>query len=190
MKDGTCMTNASQTPPNIPGGVSPQDIFTILGLQDLPEEEKKALLGKLEQVIQERAIHMIVSQLTDDQCKDLNDKMDQGMDQTQVIEYLRGTIPGLDDRIRNLVEEFRDELLLEVDDIRQEIASGKTPSTIPVKQRQQLQIQIGTLKKRLEDIETQMRQAHHQGNQQLFDSLQEERKKTFEMIQRAEKQLG
>lgn len=119
-------------PPSGTAGLPPQDIFQILGLQDLPEEEKKLLLEKLEQVIQEQVIHLIVSQLSDEQCQDLNEKMDQGMNQWQVIEYLKGKIPDLDQQIRQLVETFRDDLLAEVDDIRKEIAQGKTPSPHPV----------------------------------------------------------
>ncbi|GEM_PF-3356591 len=171
------------------GFAAPQDIFSILGLQDLPEKEKKVLLEKLERVIQERAIHMIVSQLTDDQCKDLNDKMDQGLDQSQVIDYLRGTIPDLDEKIRGLVEEFRDELLLEVDDIRGELASGKTPSTLPIKHRQQLEKQLDELKKHMTEIERQMRQAMQTQNNAAFATLQEARQKTHEQIVTIERQL-
>ncbi|MEI6221272.1 MAG: hypothetical protein WCP97_00740 [bacterium] len=125
----------SGQPPAGASGIPPADIFGMLGLEDLPENEKKVLLEKLEKVIQEQVIHLIVTQLTDEQCQDLNEKMDQGLNQMQVIEYLRGTIPNLEDQIRKLVEDFREDLLVEVDDIRKELASGKKPSSQPVSKR-------------------------------------------------------
>ncbi len=117
------------------GGLPPADIFSILGLTDLPDNEKMMLLQKIEKIIQEQVIHLIVTQLSDDQCKELNEKMDKGMNQWEVIEFLRTKIPNLDEQIRKLVFDFKDDLIAEVDDIKKSLASGKTPSPNPVTDR-------------------------------------------------------
>lgn len=184
------MTQSSQTPqdPNQnphPGeqdnngmGLPPQDIFSILGLQDLPEDEKKVLLEKLEKVIQEQVIHLIVTQLSDDQCKDLNEKMDSGMDQMQVIEYLRDKIPNLEDQIRKLVEDFKEDLLAEVDDIRGQLADGKTPSPNPVTKRFQQgytqSAKLAALPQEVKDHLDQLNQLIEQAtSDQNYDQLME-----------------
>lgn len=149
-----------------------ENIFKLLGLEDLPELEKNKILAKMEETIREKVIYLVVTQLSDEECEELNSKMDQGLDQAGVIADLQEKIPDLQAKIRELIENFKKELIEEVATIKKELVKTESEIKQNLSDKQAKQQKYQQLK----DIERRMQQAAKEEDFDKVLRLMEERK--------------
>lgn len=88
------------------------NLLSQLGLSSLSEEEKKDILSKLAEALQNRITLKIMDSLSDEQRVEMNKVIAQG-DDNKVNEYIKSSVPHLDSLVRDEYEKFKSELLAE-----------------------------------------------------------------------------
>ncbi len=145
-----------------------QDIFKLLGLELLPTEEKIKLLQKLEVAAREQVINLILEQLSDKDCRDLDALLKGGAKEEDILVFLRERISNLDDLVKQRIDIFKSELVKEVQSIRkeiQDIQDNIAQSAEDAKQSTGKQ----TLREELKQIEREIQEALKKGD---FDAMQ------------------
>lgn len=65
-----------------------KDIFTLLGLENAPEQTKKEILANMTATINNRVLARVLDQLDDNELKEYEDLLDRQEDQ-KIIDYLK-----------------------------------------------------------------------------------------------------
>ena len=84
------------------------DLVKELGLDSLPEERKAALIDQMTEVLESRISLEVLSILTEEEKKELDQVLDSGGD---MIEFLRSKIPNFDLMVAETIANFKKEML-------------------------------------------------------------------------------
>ena len=84
------------------------DLIKELGLDSLPEERKAALIDQMTEVLESRISLEVLSILTEEEKKELDQVLDSGGD---MIEFLRSKIPNFDLMVAETIANFKKEML-------------------------------------------------------------------------------
>ncbi|KKU74588.1 MAG: hypothetical protein UY01_C0031G0002 [Candidatus Nomurabacteria bacterium GW2011_GWB1_47_6] len=84
------------------------DLIKELGLDSLPEERRAALIDQMTEVLESRISLEVLSILTEEEKKELDQVLDSGGD---MIEFLRSKIPNFDLMVAETIANFKKEML-------------------------------------------------------------------------------
>ncbi|PKL72171.1 hypothetical protein CVV26_02775 [Candidatus Kuenenbacteria bacterium HGW-Kuenenbacteria-1] len=87
-----------------------QNLIKVLGLENLPEEQKLSLIEKMTDVIQKRLLIRITEELKDED-KDEFIKMSEEKNQMALVGFLQAKIPNLNKIIMEEMTKFKQELV-------------------------------------------------------------------------------
>jgi hypothetical protein len=87
-----------------------QNIIKVLGLEDLPEKRKLALIEKMTEIIQKRLLIRITEELKEED-KDEFIKISETKDEKALSDFLQTKIPNLDKIILEEIIKFKQELI-------------------------------------------------------------------------------
>ncbi|MFA5926877.1 MAG: hypothetical protein WCT32_00850 [Patescibacteria group bacterium] len=88
------------------------DIFSVIGAADLPDEEKGILLAKMMDLIQTRTLMRATEGLDDDKKEKLSDLAEAG-DTEAVESFLFEEVPSFERMFEEEAEKLRNELIVE-----------------------------------------------------------------------------
>ena len=84
------------------------DLIKELGLDSLPEERRAALIDQMTEVLESRISLEVLSILTEEEKKELDQVLDSGGD---MIEFLRSKIRNFDLMVAETIANFKKEML-------------------------------------------------------------------------------
>ncbi|MFH1838018.1 MAG: DUF5663 domain-containing protein [Candidatus Kuenenbacteria bacterium] len=87
-----------------------QNLIKVLGIEDLPEERKLALIEKMTEVIQKRLLVRITEELKEED-KDEFIKISEEKNEKALIVFLQTKISNLDKIILEEIVKFKQELI-------------------------------------------------------------------------------
>lgn len=100
---------------------NPQDnIITLLGLEDLPLENRAQLVDELTQILEVRVLGAAYDTLSEDQAKHLDTLLDDNNPEL-VTTYIQENVPTLTDIFANQVEVLKAELVQHKAEITQKL---------------------------------------------------------------------
>ena len=96
---------------------NPQDnIITLLGLEDLPLENRAQLVDELTQILEVRVLSAAYDTLSEDQAKQLDTLLNDN-DPEVVTTYIQENVPTLSDIFANQIEVLKEELVQHKEEI-------------------------------------------------------------------------
>jgi hypothetical protein len=101
------------------------DIFEALGWSHLDVAAKREVLFKIEAAAREQVISLIVTKLTPQDMLALDQSLQQGAGQEQVLDFLQARIPDLESTIQARVAQYKEDIIGMVRRMR--AATGQTP---------------------------------------------------------------
>jgi len=84
------------------------DLAKELGLDNLPEDKKTALVEQMAEVVESRINIEVLSALSEEDKKELDGVLDSGGD---MVAFLRGKIPNFDILVAETVANFKKEIV-------------------------------------------------------------------------------
>ncbi|MFA6423520.1 MAG: DUF5663 domain-containing protein [Patescibacteria group bacterium] len=87
-----------------------KDIFTDLGLTDLPDEEKGAILAKMIEVIQTRTLLRVADALTPEKQEEMK-KLGEGEDTEAMEKFLTDNAPNMTELFEEETKKLRQEMI-------------------------------------------------------------------------------
>lgn len=106
-------------------------LLSDLGLGDLPEPERGRLLMALEANVQQVLLNTLLENLDDNNLEDAETIIDRGGTQEEVIIYLMGTIPAIEEQIADALIKMYARLLEESKQLAQAVAGKYTTNHSP-----------------------------------------------------------
>lgn len=88
-----------------------EDVFTILGLENLPQERKDALLGGMIRTVQNRITNRVMRMLSEDDRADLDGILSAGGNDVAVADFLHRKIPNFDQIAAEELARFKLEMV-------------------------------------------------------------------------------
>lgn len=89
-----------------------KDLFTLLGLQDLPEERKAELTAKMGSLVQRDVMMRALDELSDAEQDELEKLIERHPDDLEkMYAFMEGKVPDIDDIVKESIESLRGELL-------------------------------------------------------------------------------
>lgn len=115
---------------------NPQDnIITLLGLEDLPLENRAQLVDELTEILEVRVLSAAYDTLSEDQAKHLDTLLNENNPEL-VTTYIQENVPTLSDIFANQVEALKAELVQHKAEITQRLTQemqldpvGETPQS-------------------------------------------------------------
>lgn len=95
----------------------PQNIIQELGLDGLPEDKQIGLLTTMTESVLKRITIKILEKLTDAERQEFEEKQ-KTADPKQMDEFLRSKIPDYDQMLLETVNEFKEEMKINMADLR------------------------------------------------------------------------
>ncbi len=87
-----------------------KDILELLGLEDLPEDQKRDLLTKMGELIEDRITLRILDFLTEEDRKKMDELLEKGKEK-ELDEFLKEKVPNLEELVLAEVLSFKEELV-------------------------------------------------------------------------------
>lgn len=89
-----------------------KDLFTLLGLQDLPEERKAQLTAKMGLLVQKDVMMRVLDELSDVEQDELEKLIEQHPDDLEkMYAFVEGKVPDIDEIVKESIESLRGELM-------------------------------------------------------------------------------
>lgn len=95
-----------------------QNIIKLLGLDNLPEEKKKALLDQMSSVVQSRIARRVDELLSEEQKEHFNKMVEDGADENTLNTYLSEQVPKFDEIATEEIIKFKEEMVKESEAIK------------------------------------------------------------------------
>lgn len=99
---------------------SQDNIITLLGLEDLPLENRAQLVDELTEILEVRVLSAAYDTLSEDQAKHLDSLLDENNPEL-VTTYIQENVPTLSDIFANQVETLKAELVQHKAEITQRL---------------------------------------------------------------------
>ena len=100
-----------------------KDIIELLGLDNLPEDKKAALLAKMAETVLNRISLRILDQLSDADQKRFNALLKQKTADAEIDQFLKSKIKNLDEMRMAEILRFKQELSADAEYIQQKLTS-------------------------------------------------------------------
>ncbi|PIS41792.1 MAG: hypothetical protein COT25_01195 [Candidatus Kerfeldbacteria bacterium CG08_land_8_20_14_0_20_42_7] len=95
-----------------------KNIIELLGLENLPEEKKKALLDQMSSVVQSRIARRVDALLSEEQKEHFNKMVADGADENAINAYLSKQVPKFDEIATEEILKFKEEMVKESESIK------------------------------------------------------------------------
>jgi hypothetical protein len=88
------------------------DLFTLLGIGDLPDEKKAELTQKMGSLVQRDVMMRVIDELSEADRDELEKLMEEHPDDfKKMYTFIENKVPDIDDIVKESVESLRSELL-------------------------------------------------------------------------------
>jgi hypothetical protein len=106
-------------------------ILSDLGLQDLSEPLRSRLANAIEQHMSQVVLNTILKNLDDNAISMINDMLEQGKAQEEILIYLSSSIPGIDSKLAKATNDAYQQLLSESRQLAASTINARSATTTP-----------------------------------------------------------
>ncbi len=100
------------------------NLMELLGLQNLPEEQRAKLLERMTQVVQDRISNRVVGMMTETQRSDMDVALAANASPSEMDVFMKKCIPNFEEIVAEEILKFKGEMKENTDAVRQTIASA------------------------------------------------------------------
>jgi|GEM_PF-1597895 len=86
-------------------------IFEEIGLASLNDEMKNSYRTKIEKLINDRLINVVLALIPEDKVSELNQKIESGQPSPEILDYIKSLIPNFDDIAAQELVDLKDDLV-------------------------------------------------------------------------------
>ena len=96
-----------------------ENIIKLLGLENLPEDQKQKLLNQMSGVVQSRITRRLDAVLSDEQKNQFNKLTESGANDEQIGDFLKKSVPDFDDIATKEIIKFKEEMAQEAQTVKE-----------------------------------------------------------------------
>jgi uncharacterized protein (DUF849 family) len=101
------------------------NVIDEMGLQNLPPDQKQALLDKMAQTVQGRVLDRVLDTLSADQRQQFESLLATDADPAKLDEFLKQNIPDYDKLVLEILMQFKQEMITDAQAMHKVIAQAE-----------------------------------------------------------------